>query len=1213
MVQRLVEIALRNRIIVGVLSLVLVAVGMGAFHRLPIEAYPNPVPPLVEVIAQPPGWSAEETERYVTIPLEIGLSGINGLDHVRSQSLFGLADVKCYFKWGVDYWAARQEVVNRLQFISLPAGISAQLSPWNAIGEVFRYNLRGKGYSLIELKAAEDWILERQWKQVPGVIDVTSFGGLTKEYHVEVDPYLLRARGATLTQLSAALANANQNVGGQRVTLGQQAYTIRGIGLISSLRDIEDVVILEQKGVPVRVRDVATVSIGSAPRLGKVGRDGDDDVVQGTILMKYGGETEATLQGIHGRIDYIRKNRLLPPGMEIDPFYDRGDLVKLTTHTVLENLLMGMALVTIVLVLFLGNFRAALITALNIPLALMVAFIGMVATGTPANLISLGAVDFGIVVHSTVIMMENIFRHLGEHGRASVAERIRGAVSEVGRPMAFSTVIIAVAFLPLFTLTGVSGVIFAPMSHTYALAIGGAVVLAVTLTPVLASWSFRARSVTRARKSGLVGRFFQAHIEEDEEETNFIMRFLHRLYNPLFDAALRWPRLAFVVGLGVILACVALYPLLGKEFMPKLEEGNFWIRATLPTSVSFEESSKHVARMRQILRSHPEVITVTSQLGRPDDGTDVTGFYNLEFFAPLKPFDEWPRGLNKEDLKAKLQGELEREFPGVVFNFSQYISDNVEEALSGVKGENSVKVTGPDIRNNDAVAELVSATMSKVKGVEDLGLFQSMGQPSIKIVPDRNQCDRYGLNTGDVEAVIQTAIGGQAVTQVFEGEKSFALTVRWLPRYRSDLAAIRNIAVSSPDGSQIPLGQLATISAEDSPNVVYREDGRRYTPVKFSVRGRDLASTIAESVHRIAEEVRLSPETNLIWAGEINELKEAEDRVLVIVPLTLLLIAFLVYSAVRNWLDTLIVLANIPVACSGGILALLVTGQDLSVSAAMGFISIFGIAVQAALIMVTYFQQRYVSGLSYVQSARQAAEKRFRSVLMTALVATLGLLPAALSHGIGAETYKPLAIVVIGGCLVIPFLTRVLQPPLLVLAHRRFPYPETAPTVKPMPNVPAAQVVALVEHLDARGGQDDREAFPAPTGHPPDEVNSVVQAAELLGFVEVRGSVLGLSTDGERLARASEIDRQVLWRERIVRLPIFHYVIEALARQEEHRIHRDFVLELIAVHLPREKYESVFQTFVDWSRYGDLFDYDEETHTLVSRHAGEQRLRGAAP
>jgi cobalt-zinc-cadmium resistance protein CzcA len=577
------------------------------------------------------------------------------------------------------------------------------------------------------------------------------------------------------------------------------------------------------------------------------------------------------------------------------------------------------------------------------------------------------------------------------------------------------------------------------MSHTYALAIGGAILLALTLTPMLASRFLRAREENGSPQGGAANgwrRFFEAGIRHDEEESNPLMRFLHKVYNPFFDASLRRPRIAFVILLVPILACVALYPLLGKEFMPKLEEGNFWIRATLPQSVSLEESSRHVGRMREILRKHPEVITVTSQVGRPDDGTDVTGFHNIELFAPLEPFDEWKHGLDKEKLTRILQKEFQDEFPGVVFNFSQYISDNVEEALSGVKGENSVKITGPDVRGNDGLADTIVGVLGKVRGVDDLGLFRSMGQPSIRIVPDRVQCDRYGLNTGDIEAVVQAAIGGQAVTQVFEGEKSFALTVRWLPQFRSDLAAIRRITVASPDGSQIPLGQLASISLEDSPNVVYREDGRRYTPVKFSVRGRDLAGTIADSERQIEEQVRLPPETNLIWSGEINELKEAEARLFFILPLTLLAIGFLVYSAVRNWLATLIVLIDIPVACTGGILALLITREELSVSAAMGFISIFGIAVQDALLMVTYFQQLHAAGHPIETAAREAAEKRFRPVLMTTLVATLGLLPAALSHGIGAQTQKPLAIVVIGGSLLLATLTRLLQPPLLVMGWR---------------------------------------------------------------------------------------------------------------------------------------------------------------------------------
>ena len=1017
MIQRIVRFALAFPAVIAILVLCLIGVGLLSFHQLDIEAYPNPVPPLVEVIAQPQGLSAEDVERYVTVPLEIGLAGMPGLDHIRSQSHFGLTDVKCYFKWGIQYKDARQEVINRLQFITLPSGLVAQISPWNAIGEVFRYAVKGNGYSLRDLKTAQDWIIARQFKQVPGVIDVVGFGGETKEYHVEVDPYRLRGHGATLSQLTTAISNANQNVGGQRIPLGEQAYTVRGLGLIRSLKDIGDIVIFAQKGVPVRVRDVATVRIGHSPRLGVVGRDDEPDIVEGIILMRYGEKTAPTLEGIYRRLADIRKYHLLPPGMEIDPYYDRGQLVALTTRTVLENLIIGMVLVSLVLMVFIGNVRAALITAINIPLALLIAFSGMVGLGTPANLISLGAVDFGIVIDSTVIMIENIFRHLGKHGSGSILQRIRTAASEVGRPMAFSTLIIGAAFLPLFTMSGVSGVIFSPMAQTYAFAIGGAILLALTLTPVLTSKAIPAQM---------------------EDKESLVMRALHRVYGRAFDYAVRSPKIALVGMLVPILLCVALFPFLGREFMPKLEEGNFWVRATLPMSVSLEQSAKHVGRMRSILKGHPEIVTVISQLGRPDDGTDVAGFFNIELFAPLKPFDQWPRGVTKAKLTEQLSSELQDAFPGVVFNFSQMISDNVEEALSGVKGENSVKVIGPDIRSNEATADAIVDVMGKVRGVKDLGWFHSMGQPSIKIVPDRMQCERYGLNTGDVEGVVQAAIGGQTVTQVFEGEKSFALTVRWLEPYRNSINAIRKIMVATPDGSQIPLAQLASITEEGSPSVIYREDGRRYSPVKFSVRGRDLASSIRDSEREIEQKVRLAPEAHLEWAGEINELKDAMGRLLVIIPLTLLLIGFLVFSAVKSFIDTLLVLVSIPVACTGGVLALLITGEEFSVSAAMGFISIFGIAIQGAILVVTYAQRQWAEGKSLEEGARNAAEQRLRPVLMTTLVAMLGLLPAALSNGIGAQTQKPLAIVVIGGSLILALLTQVMQPPLLVLAHRRF-------------------------------------------------------------------------------------------------------------------------------------------------------------------------------
>jgi cobalt-zinc-cadmium resistance protein CzcA len=1029
MIQKLVQLALSLRWVMLLMALGLVAGGLAAYKNLDIEAYPNPVPPLVEIITQPNGWSAEEVERYVTVPLEIGLAGMPALDHVRSQSLFGLSDVKCYFKWGISYQEARQEVLNRLSFVTMPPGAQPQISPWNAIGEVFRYQLIGKGYSLQDLKTAEDWVLERQFKQVPGVIDVVSYGGETKQYQVKVDPNRLRAQGVSLQQVMTSITNGNQNVGGQRLTIGEQAFNVRGIGLIRNVHDVENIVVSSPKNTPIRVRDVAVVELGFSPRLGIVGHDDDPDIVQGIVLMRYGGDTAKTLEGVYKRIALIRENHLLPPGMTIEPYYDRGKLVAVTTHTVVENLLVGMGLVTVVLFLFLGNIRASLITALNIPLALMIAFCGLVGTNTSANLISLGAVDFGIVVDSTVIMMENIFSHLGSHGRGTMYERILRSASEVGGPMMFSSLIIAVAFLPLFTMTGVSGVIFSPMAITYAFAIGGAILLALTLTPVLSSIALKA---------------------DMEEKESFVMRTLERVYRPLFRVVLTYPRAAVGLSLLPILLCGLCLRFLGGEFMPKLEEGNLWIRATFPTSISLERSASYVGRMRNILRgcpkdtnepctdknrTHLEVETVVSQLGRPDDGTDVSGFYNIEIFAPLKPFDEWKKGLTKEKLTDELSSELASAFPGVNFGFSQMISDNVEEAMSGIKGENSIKVIGPDLKVNEGKAQEIVEVMSTIAGVKDLAMFHSLGQPNVRITIDRDACARSGLNTGDVDAVIQAAIGGQAVTQVYEGEKYFDLTVRWAEPYRGSVDAIRRINVAAPDGSLVPLGQLAEITKEEGPALIYREDGSRYAPVKFSVRDRDLVSTITEAKQKVTAKVKLPYDTHLEWAGQINEYGEAMARFMIIVPLTLLLIGLLVYSAVKSGLDTLIVLLSIPVACTGGVFALLINGINFSVSAAMGFVSIFGIAIQDAILVVTYFQRLRAEGATIEHAAREAAEKRLRPVLMTTLVATLGLFPAAISNGIGSQTQKPLALVVIGGSMILAVLNRAMQPPLLLLIH----------------------------------------------------------------------------------------------------------------------------------------------------------------------------------
>jgi cobalt-zinc-cadmium resistance protein CzcA len=1016
-IRRIVGASLEYPLVVLGLAAGLVGLGFWAYAHLDIEAYPDPVPPRVETIVQPSGWAAEEVERYSTVPLEVALNGMPGLDHIRSISVFGLSDIKCYFKWGTSYVEDRQEVLNRLVTVVLPNGLQPTLSPENAIGEIYRYTITGGGYSLLEKKTAQDWILERQFKQVDGVIDVAGFGGLVKQYQVDVDPYRLRGHGLSLGPLLTALAAANQNVGANVLNLGEQSFNVRGIGLIRNLDDIRNVVISAKGGTPLRVQDVADVVVGNAPRLGIVGHDKEDDVVQGIVLMKVGGNTLATLKGVREKVEEIRRHHLLPPGMDLQPYYDRTELIHTTTRTVLHNLFFGMILVSAVLVLFLGNWRAAAIAALNIPLALFAALTGMALGGTPANLISLGAVDFGIIIESTVIMIEACVRHLGRDAAGTRSERVLAAAAEVGRPVVFSTIILGVAFLPLFTLTGVTGVIFSPMAHTYAYAIAGAFVLSLTLTPTLASHL----------PAGL------------EERDNALLRLLHRIYVPATEWTLREPKRAALLGLIPILFVFVLFPFVGREFMPKLEEGNFWIRATLPLSVSLPQSARYVRRMREILSGKPEVETVISQLGRPDDGTDVGGPYNIELFVPLKPFERWPRGVDKEKLTDELSAQFAREFPGIVFNFSQNIQDNVEEALSGVKGENTIKVVGPSLAVDEERAKEIVGVLKDVRGVEDLGLVQTLGQPNLTITPDRAICARYGLNVSDVGAVVQGAIGGQAVTQVFEGEKRFDLVVRWQEPYRNSVTRIEEILVATPDGGAVPLGQVAAVREEEGPASVFREDNHRYVPVKFSVRGRDLKSTLDEARERIEKAVTLPYDTHLEWAGEINELKEAERRLAVIVPLTLLTIGLLAWGSVRRGPETAIVLLTIPLACSGGLLALLVTGIPFSVSAAMGFISIFGIAIQDGILVTSYTQRFWREGATLEDGIRAGVERGFRPVLMTSLVAMLGLLPAALSNAIGAQTQKPLAVVVIGGAFFVAFLSRLVRPPMLLLARRWFP------------------------------------------------------------------------------------------------------------------------------------------------------------------------------
>ena len=1018
MLQSLMQLALRQRVIILGAAFLLLLAGIYSFHELDIEAYPDPVQPRVEVITQPTGLSAEEVEKIVTVPLEIGLAGMRNLEGMRSVSLFGLSDIKCYFEWESDYYADRTEVIQRLGFVDLPAGIAPGISPDSPIGQIYRYTVESPDHDLLREKEIADWVLEKQMKTVAGVIDVTTFGGLTKQYHVDVDPEKLIHYQLSLPTLTAALANANTNVGGNYLRVGTQAFNVRGIGFIKSLDDIRNIMLSTTNGTPIRVGDIGAVDIGYAPRLGIVGMNERPEVVEGIVLMRKYGDTLKTLSGVKEKVQALNGSGILPKGYRVAPFYDRTTLVETTIHTVMENLGIGVVLVFFVLVFFLGNLRTALITAINIPLALCGAMTFMHRVGVPANLISLGAIDFGIIIDSTVIVMENIFRHLttdvAKHEDRS--HQILRAGREVGGPMFFSTVIFVIAFLPLFTMRGVEGAIFSPMSFTYASALGTAILLAVTLSPVLSSYLLR-------------GQVRERH--------NVVWEAIRRFYHRLFVIVIGRAKTTLAVMLVFIVGVLALFPYLGGEFLPKLEEGNIWARATMPLSISLENGAEIAGQARAVFRSFPEVATVYSQLGRPDDGTDTTGFFNLEISADLKPASEWRPGLTKPELVRQIDARLRHDFPGVSWGYSQYIEDNVEEALSGVKGENSVKVFGPDLAVDERIADEVAASLGRVPGVVDTAVYRALGQPNLLITPDRAAAARYGLNVGDVASVVQAAIGGQAVTQVLEGDRRFDLMVRWLPQYRQSLEAIRELRVAIPSGGFVPLAQIADVRTAEGASFVYRENLERYVPVRFGVRGRDLQGTVDEAKTRIAKMVELPDGVHLLWAGEFGELQQAIRRLAIIVPIALLLIVAVLYAATESLIDTFIIMAQIPVACLGGILALIFTGTPFSVSAAVGFISIFGIAVMDGIVLSFYIRQLWEEGHPFVESIIMGSDRRLRATMMTDLVDALGLLPAALSTRIGAQAQKPLAIVVIGGALAIMVLTRILQPTLIYLCHRR--------------------------------------------------------------------------------------------------------------------------------------------------------------------------------
>jgi cobalt-zinc-cadmium resistance protein CzcA len=1035
---RLVEFSLRQRLlIVGIFAAMLVAGAIG-FWNLNIEAYPDPVPPMVEVITQTQGLSAEEMERNVTIPIEVGMAGIPHLTAIRAISLFGLSDIKIQFSYDLTNEGAKQQVINRLsQLPPLAGGAQPTLSPTSPVGEIYRYKIRAPpGYSVMDLKTLQDWVLQRRFKRIPGVIDVTGWGGKLRTYDVVIDNDRLAAQGVSVGQVLAALGKSDGNVGGQTINFGAQAAIVRGVGLIQSVSAIQNVLVGTANGQPILLKNVAHVEIGNAPRLGIAGYNNEDDIVQGIVLMQRGAQSMPTIEAVQKEVADINASGILPPGVHLDRIYDRSDLIHLTIHTVLENLVAGIALIFFLQWAFLGNLRSAIIVAATIPFALAFAILILVLQGESANLLSVGALDFGLVVDASVIMVENIFRHMversahveGGRGHYTLASRfsaVLGASHEVSRGIFFAAAIIIASFLPLFTLTGVEGHIFGPMAKTYAYAITGGLIATFTVAPVLATMLLPDKL--------------------SEVETWIVAR-LRRLYEPAAAFALG-NRILAIGGVLLLLggAMVGVRSL-GIEFLPHLEEGNMYIRASLPASISLEAGQPVVDGVRRMIAQYPEVESVLSAHGRPDDGTDSTGFFNAEFFVPLKPTGSWPAGVTKETLTAELSKKLQAKYPGVDFSFSQYIEDNVEEAASGVKGANSIKLFGPDLPTLEKYADAIKAEMAKVKGIEDLGVFQSLGQPTVRIDVDRARASRYGLTPDDINATVAAAIGGQSAADLYEKgtDRHFPIVVRLKAEQRDSLDAIRRITVGapSPNGNgtiQVPLSEVADIKLTSGASFIYREHQERYIPIKFSVRGRDLGGAVEEARARITRTVHLPPGYHLEWAGELDNLTNAVARLEVVVPISLLLILLLLYANFGSIRDSLLAFSAIPMAIIGGVLALALTGTAFSISSAIGFVALFGIAVMDGILVVTTYNHAIDEYMGRQGALATTVRHSLRPVVMTCLVAAIGLLPAAISNGIGSQVQKPLALVVVGGMTLAPLLILLVLPVLIDRFSRRVP------------------------------------------------------------------------------------------------------------------------------------------------------------------------------
>jgi heavy metal efflux system protein len=1031
MIRALVDFALNNRFVVLSAAILLFIWGIIAFHNLPVEAYPDVANTWVQIITQWPGRAAEELEQQVTIPIEIQVNGIPHLQHVRSASLAGLSVVNLIFDDDSDNDWDRQKTLERLSQVTLPPGVSGGIGPdFSPIGSVYWYTLQSTNPSidLMELKSLQDWVVAKYIRSVPDVVDDSSFGGVTKEYQVRLDPDKLVSYGLNLAQVETQLTNANFNAGGSFIEQGSQQINVREVGLVTDLRDIEKTVLKAQNGTPLRVEDIAIVQQGPKIRLGQIGKaihrsDGvvedDNDAVEGIVFLRKGADTANMLKALHAMVDRLN-TKILPPGVKVVPYLDRDDLVHYTTHTVLHNLAEGMILVVIILFVFLGNVRGAIIVSLTIPFALLFASICLSLRHISANLLSLGALDFGMVVDGAVVMIENIVRHLyrPEEAPLTLVERIRIAAHEVQRPVFYAIAIIITAYLPIFTLQRVEGKLFKPMAWTVAYALLGALLFSMLVAPALASLLFQ-RGVTQWQ--------------------NPVMRYLTTRYREDVRWAIRNRRIT--IGSAVCLFLLAIYlafgGVIGSEFLPHLDEGAIWVRGTMAPSTGPTESAKIADRARQILCSFPEVPQVVNQIGRPDDGTDTTGFFNAEFFVDLLPKEKWRPVFHedKERLIAAMDRELEK-IPGVFWGFSQPISDNLEEAVSGVKGALAVKIYGDDLKTLEEKANEVAAVMRPIRGVQDLGVFLVRGQPNLNFTVDRDQASRYGINVSDVQDAIQTAIGGNALTQVLIGEQRYDLALRYLPEYRDTKEAITKVRLLAPSGERVSLTQLTKINVRDGGSEIYREANSRYVAVKFSVRGRDLGGTVEEAIKQVDAGVKLPVGYTIDWAGEYESEKRSERRLLLVLPLTILLIYIILYFMFKSVKWALLILTNVAMARIGGLLALLITHTNFSVSSGVGFLALFGVSVQTGVIMLEYINQLRARGYDIEEAAIEGAVLRLRPILMTMLVATLGLLPAAVSHGIGSDSQRPFAIVIVGGLISDLLMSIFLLPTLYALFAR---------------------------------------------------------------------------------------------------------------------------------------------------------------------------------